>query len=476
MSGERVILTLFAQVALILALTRISGWIFSRFRQPQILGEMLAGIILGPSLLGWAAPQFYQQLFPQESLQFLAILAQIGAVFFVFLIGLQLDPALVRTGGKSAAAIALSSILFSFGLALLVTVLSFSWSTALFIATALTASSFPVLGRILSERNLHRLQIGPISIAAAALSNLVTWAVVAAVIVIAHLSSRTLIAVAIYFATLALLIRPFLNRLLLIHEQRGKLGHNVLAAIFFLLVLSSLTAHRIGLHAFFGALILGLLMPKNPKFIRHLSEKLQDLTHVFLLPVFLAYIGLNTNVALINRPQMWGLSLLILAIACIGKIGGTVFAARLSNIPWRDSTAVGVLLNTRGLMLVFIISIGLELQLIPPAIFAILVLIGLTTTAMTTPLLNSLYPAQSLAPEQSSKPSGFSILIPISLPKSGGPLVQIADALIGPARQIGKLLALHLRRPNENESFHAPDAAESEALIPLLSQAQARSV
>jgi nucleotide-binding universal stress UspA family protein len=274
------------------------------------------------------------------------------------------------------------------------------------------------------------------------------------------------------------LIRPLLKRLQLIHEQRGRLGHNMLAAILLLVLASSFTTQWIGLHAFFGAFVLGVLMPKNPKFIRHLSEKFQDFTLVFLLPLFFAYIGLNTNFALLDSAQIWAFALLLLAIACIGKIGGVFLAGRLFNLPWRDSAATSVLLNTRGLILLIILSVGLDVGVIHPQLFAVMVLVILGTTAVTTPLLNRIYPARLRTIEPAAKTAEFSILIPISLPKSGGPLVQIADAVIGPARHMGKLLALHLRRSGDHEPFHSTDdQTESEAaLIPLLSQARARSL
>ena len=474
MPGERAILTLLVQLALILALTRAFGWIFSRLRQPQIVGEMLAGLLLGPTLLGWIAPQLYSRLFPQESLPILAILAQIAAVFFVFLIGLELDLTPPRTRGKSSSSITLMSIALPFALGFLITLAFFDWRTALLTATALSATSFPLLGRILTDRNLHGSKIGQISISASALSNLANWSLLAIIILIARHSARTAAYAAIYFAAMAFLIRPLLHRLVLIFEQRGKLGHNMLAAILLLLTASSFAAQWIGLHALVGALLLGLLMPRDAKFIRHLTEKFRDFVIVFLLPLVFATIGLYTRV---DSAHTWTLALLLFLAASIGRIGGAMLASHLDGISWRESAAVGVLLNTRGLMMLLILGIALQLNLIPPALFAAMVIVTLATTVMATPLLNWIYPAKAPMPA-SAQTAGFSILIPISLPKSGGPLVQIADALIGPARDSGKLLALHLRRPNEHDSITGHDEQiESEAsLIPLLSQAQARSL
>jgi Kef-type K+ transport system membrane component KefB len=483
---------LFVQVTLIVALSRLMGWIFSRFHQPQVMGEMIAGLILGPSLLGWAAPAAYQRLFPAESLQFLAILSQIGVVFFLFLIGLELDPAILRTRAKAAAGISLASILFPFVLGITFTILFYNqlfavtgrlWASALFMGAAMSITAFPVLARILTERNLHRSQLGVISIACAAINDLAAWCILAVVVAVAKYSSpahalRTALLAAAYIALMALAVRPFLKRLQLIHQQQGKLSQNMVALIILLLLASAFATERIGIHALFGAFVLGLVMPKNPQFVRHLGEKLEDFIVVLLLPLFFAFTGLNTRITLLDSPAMWGFALLIIAIACTGKFGGAALGARIFKMPWRESAAIGVLMNTRGLMELIILNIGRELGLISPQVFAMMVIMALVTTAMTTPLLNWIYPSRMLDAAQTRQAAEFSILIPISLPKTGGPLVQIADALIGTARATARLFALHLRRPTEHEAFH-PHEQETEAqaaLVPLLSQAHARAL
>ncbi len=475
MSGERVILTLFAQLALILAATRLMGWVFARLRQPQIVGEMLAGMMLGPTLLGWIAPEFYFRLFPNQTMPFLAALAQLAAVFFVFLIGLDLDLSSPRARSRSTMTIALASILLPFVVSFVMTMVFFDWKIAAFSATALTATSFPLLGRILTDRNLHSLQIGQISITAAMMSNLITWALLAIIILLVHFSVRNITYAAIYLAAMVLLMRPLLQRLLLIFEQRGKIGHNMLAAILLLLIASAFAAQWTGLHALLGALLLGGLMPKDPKFVRQLSEKFRDFVQVCLLPLVFAYVGVNSR---FDALQIVTFTLVLFLTATIARIGSTMLATHFSGASWRDSAAVGVLLNTRGLMLLLILIVGLQLNVIPPTLFTALVLVALVTTAMTSPLLQLIQPAKSPSPAADAQHADFSILIPISLPKSGGPLVQIADALIGPARESGKLLALHLRRPNEHDSItgHEEQIESEAALIPLLSQAQARSL
>jgi len=237
MHGTGVILTLFVQVALILALSRLLGWIFSRFHQPQVMGEMIAGILLGPSLLGWAAPEVYQRIFPQESVQILAVLGQIGAVLFLFLIGLELDPANLRSSSKSTKAIALATTVCPFLLGVLFGILFYKphsdWRSAMFIGVAMSITAFPLLARILTQRNLHRSQVGVVTIAVAGTTNLAVWCILGAVLATQKLQAA--ISGAAFMAVLILIIRPFLRRVQLIFEQRGRLNQNMLALIIFLL-------------------------------------------------------------------------------------------------------------------------------------------------------------------------------------------------------------------------------------------------
>ena len=511
------LLILFIQIALIIALSRIMGLIFARIRQPQVMGEMLAGIMLGPSLLGWLWPAAYSALFPPESpsIHYLNILSQIGVVFFLFLIGLELDPRLIFSRGRAAMFVSAASMITPFILGAALTLFLYPRvfdrsipfrAAALFMGAAVAVTAFPVMARILTERNLHRTEVGVMAIACAAFNDAAAWCLVAFVVAIARLSGAGTPALAdelpspiaplaqaaaiaffaaLYVAAMLLVVKPFLQRLEIVYDRQGRLSQNVVAVIFLLVIVSAYTTEVIGLHALFGAFLMGWIMPKGTQFVRHLAEKLEDYTVVFLLPIFFAYTGLRTQFELLNNPQLWLYTGLIIAIACAGKFGGSFFAARHAGMPWRESAAIGALLNTRGLMELIILDIGLRVGVITPAVFAMMVIMAIVTTAMTAPLLHWIYPQrylQQLAEAaKAPAPPGFSILIPVSLPKSGGPLVQLADTLLSrEEKPNSRLYALHLRRPVDHEAYRSglDEAAvtHDESLAPLLAQARGRAI
>jgi nucleotide-binding universal stress UspA family protein len=279
------------------------------------------------------------------------------------------------------------------------------------------------------------------------------------------------------------LVRPFLQRLEVVYERQGRLSQSVISIIFLLILASAYTTERIGIHALFGAFLMGWIMPKGTQFVRHLSEKLEDYTVVFLLPIFFAYTGLRTNIGLLASGWLWFYAALIVAVACLGKIGGSMLAARWSGMPWRESAAIGVLMNTRGLMELIILDIGLRIGVITDAVFAMMVIMAIVTTAMTTPLLHWIYPPRlpgTPRHKTTLQVKGYSVLIPVALPKSGGPLVQIADTLIGAEKERSRLYAMHLRRPADHEAYRSglDEATQThdESLAPLLAQARGRSL
>lgn len=499
---ENQVLILLVQVGLILGLSRLMGMLFARMRQPQVVGEMVAGIMLGPSLLGWISPSTQKLLFPADSVALLNILSQIGIIFFLFLIGLELNPNLFRKRGKATVVTALASIATPFVFGVLLAGFLFGskllpnsagqerLAAALFMGAAMSVTAFPVLARILGERNLHKTPLGAAAIAAAAVNDVAAWVMLAFVVAVAHAvqggdgasgaarALRTAIFAIGYSGFVFFVIRPFLKRLELIYQRQGRLSQNVVAVIFLLVLGSAWMTERIGIHAMFGAFLIGCVMPKQSDFVHHVMEKLEDFTVVFLLPIFFAYAGLRTQIGLLNDPHLWIYAVLIISAACAGKLLGTAVPAKVFGSSWREAAALGVLMNTRGLMELVILTIGLQFHVINDSLFAVMVLMALVTTFMTTPLLHWLNPLRRRAEHgPSAEAHGFSVLISIADPRSGGPLLKIAEMLVAPAGEDGRIVALHLKRPVDRAEFRSGlTELPADPLQPLLATAQANRV
>src|SRR4051794_27496653 len=425
------ILALLLQVLLILALSRVMGVIFRFFRQPQVMGEMIAGIMLGPSLFGWLAPNLWAYVFRPDTIagsgiatdptNYLNILSQIGVIFFLFLVGLELDPKLLKNRGHQAVVVSHVSIIAPFLLGAALTLVLYKHlfnaaphmtftSVALFMGAAMSITAFPVLARILTERNLHKTRVGAIAITCAAVDDVTAWCMLAFVVAVArttglHNALATALFSVAYIVVMFFLVRPLLHRIEAIYERQGRLSQNVVATIVLLVLASAYTTELIGIHALFGAFLMGAVMPKGTRFIRHLSEKLEDYTVVFLLPIFFAYTGLKTQINLLNHAELWVITAVVIAVACLGKFGGSTLAARACGLDWRESAAIGILMNTRGLMELVILNIGRELGVITDAVFAMMVIMALVTTALTTPILNWVYPQRMFGPELEAPPT-----------------------------------------------------------------------
>jgi Kef-type K+ transport system membrane component KefB len=526
---ETEILLLLVQIALILGLSRLMGILFARMRQPQVVGEMVAGIMLGPSVLGAACAYFHsdlqQMLFPPPpsgivnigmlnsgmfSMGLLNILSELGVIFFLFLVGLEFEMDLVRNRGRSTLFTALSSIVVPFFLGMGVALFLQSrglfgnvprWPAALFVGAAMSVTAFPVLARILTERNLHKTKLGTSAIAAAAINDVAAWIILAFVVAVAHsvisggegrakyAALKTIALSAAFAGVMLVFVRPFLKRLQLIYERQGRLSQNVMSVLFLLILASAWATERIGIHAMFGAFLLGVVMPKGTEFVRHVSEKLEDFTVVFLLPIFFAFTGLKTQLGLLNEPILWLYALLIIAAACVGKFGGAAVVAKAFGASWRESSAIGILMNTRGLVELVILTVGLQFGVINDKVFAIMVIMALVTTFMTTPLLHWVYPSRLLEMQaRRSAPSAeaatkkpYTVLIPVAAPRSGGPLLQIADLLSGPGNPNRRIYALHLRRPTDRSEFRsgwreAEQSPEDQSLRALMGHAESKNI
>jgi Kef-type K+ transport system membrane component KefB len=398
--------TLLIQVGVILIASRLVGYLFRKIHQPQVMGEMVAGILLGPSLLGWVAPGIFTALFPPESLGFLNSLSQIGLLLFMFLVGLELDPKILRGRGHTALVTSHVSIIAPFMLGTLLALYLYPRLSddsvtftgfALFLGAAMSITAFPVLARILTERNLLRTPLGAVAIACAAVDDVTGWCVLAGVVLVVRTTGATtplwltLFGTAIYVLGMFFLIRPAFQKLEGLFEKRGRINQNMLALILLLVLASAWATEWLGIHALFGAFLAGAIMPKKYRFAHALNEKLNDAAVVLLLPIFFAFTGLRTSIGLVSGAEMWFYCGLIILVAIAGKFGGSTISARITGMPWREAGALGILMNTRGLMELVLLNIGLDIGVISPALFAMMVLMALITTFMTSPILEWVY-------------------------------------------------------------------------------------
>lgn len=393
---------LLLQVIVILFTARVFGAIARKLHFQSVVGEMIAGIFLGPSLLGWILPDFSAFLFPPDSLKNLQFLSQIGLMLFMFVIGMDLDISEVRHKAKEAVVISHASILFPYFLGVGLAYFLFErfaysgtsfLSFALFMGIAMSITAFPVLARILQERKLTQSPLGILAITCAATDDVTAWCILAVVIAIVKATSLLSAVISIGLAVLFVLfmLYPVKKWLLktstfLQNKQRG--AKTIIAISFFVLLLSALMAEIIGIHALFGAFLAGVIMPHLGRHKEILTDKVEDVSVLLFLPIFFAFTGLRTHIGLLTDGNYWWICGLIILVAVAGKFGGSLMAARMVGQSWKDALSIGVLMNTRGLMELVVLNIGLDLGILTPEIFAMMVLMALSTTLMTGPGLD----------------------------------------------------------------------------------------
>jgi Kef-type K+ transport system membrane component KefB len=394
---------LLLQLLVIIASARVLGGLFRRIHQPQVLGEIVAGIMLGPSLLGWIAPSISEQLFPAGSLGALYVLSQLGLILFMFHIGLEVDPSAIRRHGRTAIIVSNTSIVVPFvlgvGLALwilrpLASAGGSGTGFALFTGVAMSITAFPVLARILAERGLFNTRVGVLAIACAAVDDVSAWCVLAVIVAIVKSGTngslvRSFIGLALYTVTIVWVVRPLAEKWF---RSSAAATATRLPAALLILLASALATEYLGVHALFGAFMAGLVMPRDESFRTGLSASIAPLSTTLLLPVFFAYTGLRTSFGVVRGGRMWLYLAAILVVAILGKLVSSMIAARMNGLPWRESAALGVLLNTRGLVELVILNVGYDLGVISKGMFTLMVIMALLTTLMTVPLLSWIYP------------------------------------------------------------------------------------
>lgn len=409
--ASHAVVLLSVQAILVIAASRVLGVVLRRLGQPMVIAEVLAGIMLGPSLLGLLAPDTFAMLFPASSLGALGVLSQLGLVFFMFIIGLELEPQLLRGLGKSALMISNVSIALPFALGIIAAVaIAPTWSSgsvplthfALFLGVAMSVTAFPVLARILSEGGLIHTRIGALAIACAAVGDVTAWcllALISALVKSNDLSGAgiTLCLTFVYCTAMWFVGRPILVWLVKQRTDRRGISQRMVALAVVMLLLSALVTEAIGVHALFGAFFFGVIIPREGGLAHGLRERLEDLVVVLLLPLFFAFSGLRTQIGLLDGSAAWLTALGLTFVAVLGKWGGATLAGRVSGQTWRDANAIGVLMNTRGLMELVMLNIGLDLGVISPAVFTMMVMMALITTVMTSPLLALIRPKYATA-------------------------------------------------------------------------------
>jgi Kef-type K+ transport system membrane component KefB len=464
---------LLLQIITIIIVARIFGFIFKKIGQPTVIGEIIAGIFLGPSFIGMFFPEYSLFLFPKTSLPNLQFISQIGLILFMFIVGMELDLKTLQKKAHEAIIISHASIIFPFalgmGLAYIIyesyapNNINFS-SFSLFIGISMSITAFPVLARIVQERQLSKTRLGAIVITCAAADDITAWCILAAVIAIVKagsvISSFYIILMAIGYVFLMLkVIQPFLKRLGDIYSHQDTLSKPVVAIFFITLLISSYLTEIIGIHALFGAFMAGVIMPQNLHFRNVFIEKVEDVSLVLLLPLFFVFTGLRTQIGLLNDINLWGTCGLIITVAVIGKFVGSAVAAKFVGQSWKDSLMIGALMNTRGLMELIVLNIGFDLGILPPAVFTMLVLMALITTFMTGPALDFInYIIPDKKPNENSENiqtrRKYKILFSFGDSERGKSMVRLVNSLIGKTGNNASVSALHLEPSNELHQYN----------------------
>ncbi|WP_353170583.1 cation:proton antiporter [Flavobacterium sp.] len=478
---------LLAQIVTIILVARFFGLICKKIGQPSVIGEIIAGIVLGPSFFGSYFPEFSVVLFPTTSLDNLKFLSQIGLIFFMFVVGMELDLRVLRNKAKEAVIISHASIIIPFTLGLVLAYTIYTdfapkgiefISFGLFLGIAMSITAFPVLARIVQERGLQKTRIGAMVITCAAADDITAWCLLAGVIAIVKAGSITsslyiIVLSFIYVVAMIKLVRPFLRRIGNLYDTAEKITKPVVAIFFLTLLISSYLTEIIGIHALFGAFVAGVIMPDNMKFRKMFIEKIEDVSLVVLLPLFFVFTGLRTEIGLLNSPELWKVCGLIIVVAVVGKFIGSALAAKFVGQNWRDSLTIGALMNTRGLMELVVLNIGYDLGVLTKEVFAMMVIMALATTFMTGPALNLIdlifKPRKNSIPNTSDNLE-YKVLVSFENPEDGKPLLKVANNFISLEKEKQSITAMYISSTNEVNPYKIEEY-ERESFKPILKEA-----
>lgn len=474
------------QIVAIVIVARIFGWFFNKIGQPSVIGEIIAGIVLGPSLFGMYFPEASAAIFPVESLGNLNLLSQVGLILFMFVVGMELDLKVLKTKAKEAVVISHSSIVIPFSLGMILAYFMYSTyapqgvnflSFALFMGIAMSITAFPVLARIVQERGIQKTKLGTIVLTAAAADDITAWCILAVVIAIVKagsvVSALYVIGLSVVYVLVMLkLVRPFLRHIGNLNANNQTLSKPVIAIFLLVLVVSSYTTEVIGIHALFGAFMAGAIMPENHKFRQIFVEKVEDVAVILFLPLFFVFTGLRTQIGLLNDIELWKAAGWIIVVAVTGKFVGSAVAAKYVGQSWKDSLTIGALMNTRGLMELVALNIGFELGVLTPEVFAMMVIMALLTTFMTGPfidLFNKIFKNKEEI-EVSIDETKFKILFYFEQLTDGKNLLKIANTLTRNKQETSVVTALHMRNTSDVDLLD--DDYEEEVFLPIKEEAR----
>lgn len=402
-ASPHTLLHLLLALATVILVARIAAVVLARVNQAPVIGEIVAGIVLGPSLLGLLAPEVSKFLFPSDIIPLLGSLSQIGIILYMFIVGLKLDTRQLRSRTSTSIAVSHAGIVVPFLLGATLALWlypRFSSSDvpftvfALFIGVSMSITAFPVLARILGERGLAGTELGTVALSAAAVGDVTAWCLLALLIgVVRATPEAALITVGltgVFVLLIIYVVRPGALWLKKRRDEHGELTQTMFLVVCLGVLIAAVTAEGIGIHALFGAFVLGAIVPHDSALARDVVGKLEDVVVVMLLPAFFAFAGMRTLMGLVSGWEQIFACVVIVAVASLGKFGGSLIAARATGMGLRQSAALGILMNTRGLMELIVLNIGLDLGVLSPTLYAMLTIMALVTTFATSPILDRL--------------------------------------------------------------------------------------